>query len=207
MTRVMTVIPAEGAILNDVLDAMCQTVNGGLNRRAYGKFHAARKKTTWGGRGRRLFALVEGEDILASAEQYDLAGVFEGRPTRVCGVGSVSPESSQRDIGHARVLIDTPLDNAARDGAEMALLFSHTGVREGAGHGFQTIHLMELTLNVTESSRRGARWASPRHPIRAHSSSRLDNRPRSPPCECPGPGTSQLHLAQLPYQSFFRSRS
>jgi hypothetical protein len=92
MTMVMTVIPAEGATLNDVLDAMCQTVYGGLNRRAYGKFHAARKKTTWGGRGQRLFALVEGEDIVASAEQYDLAGVFEGRPMRVRGIGSVCTE-------------------------------------------------------------------------------------------------------------------
>jgi hypothetical protein len=156
MTMVMTVIPAEGAILDDVLDAMCQTVHGGLNRQAYGKFHTARKKMTWGSRGQRLFALVEGLDVLASAAQYDLTGVFEGRPTRVYGISSVCAESSQRDFGHARVLIDTLLDNAARDGAEMALLFSHTGVREGAGHGFQTIPLMELTLSVTESSRRGA---------------------------------------------------
>jgi len=38
----------------------------------------------------------------------------------------------------------------------MALLFSHAGIHEDAGHGFQTIPLMELTLSVTESSRRGA---------------------------------------------------
>jgi hypothetical protein len=78
----MTVIPAEGAILDDVLETMCRTVHGGLNRQAYGRFHAARKKTTWGSRGQRLFALVEGVDVLASAAQYDLTGVFEGRPTR-----------------------------------------------------------------------------------------------------------------------------
>ena len=69
MTIVMTVIPAEGTMLDDVLDAMCRTVHGGLNRQAYGKFYAARKKTPWGSRGQRLFTLVEGEDVLASAAE------------------------------------------------------------------------------------------------------------------------------------------
>jgi GNAT superfamily N-acetyltransferase len=153
---VTAVIPAEGAILERVLDATCRTSHSGLNRQAHGKFHAARMKTSWGGRYQRTFALVEGNDILASADRYDLAGVFDGRALRVCGLGSVWSEPSRRGTGRARLLIDTLLDHAAKDGAEIALLFSQAGVDEDFRNDFQAIPLTDLTLDVTESSRHGA---------------------------------------------------
>jgi hypothetical protein len=153
---VTAVIPAEGAILERVLDATCRTSHNGLNRQAYGKFHAARMKTSWGGRYQRTFALVAGNDILASADRYDLAGVFDGRALRVCGLGSVWSEPSRRGVGRARQLIDTLLDNAAKDGAEIALLFSQAGVDDDFRNDFQAIPLTDLTLDVTESPRHGA---------------------------------------------------
>jgi hypothetical protein len=113
-------------------------------------------KTPWAERRQRTFALVEGESILASAERYDLAGVLDGRPVQVCGVGSLWAEPSGRAVDHARRLVDALLGGAAADGAELALLFRQAGVDDDGRNEFQELPLTDLTLRVTESSRRGA---------------------------------------------------
>ena len=64
--RVATVVPAEGAILERVLDATYPFSNGGLTRHAYGRLDAAQTRTVWGRGHRRRFALVDGVDVLAS---------------------------------------------------------------------------------------------------------------------------------------------
>jgi hypothetical protein len=112
-------------------------------------------KTAWGRHHRRRFALVDGVDVLASATQYDLAAVLDQRPVRVCGIGSIISEPAHRDAGHARELVDRLLDNAARDGAAMALLFSDMS-DEHQPAGFEVVSMTEAELRVTESSRRGA---------------------------------------------------
>ena len=149
------VVPVQGIILDRVLDATHPNSHDGLDRQAYGRFDAAQMKTAWGGRCRRRFALVEGVTLLASAERYDLAGTFEGRAVRICGIGSVFTDPSRRGLGHARVLLETLLDEAARKGAEVALLFPQAGLEEDARNGFETIPLTEVTLEVA-SSRHGA---------------------------------------------------
>jgi GNAT superfamily N-acetyltransferase len=143
-------------MLDRVLDAACRTSRGVLSRRAYGRFHAARMKTSWGRHHQQRFALVEGNDILASAERYDLTGVFDGRAVRVCGIGSVFTEPSQRGHGHARRLVEALLDEAEREQAEVALLFPPVDVDEDVRRGFQPMPLTDLSLGVTESSRHGA---------------------------------------------------
>lgn len=150
------VLPVHGALLERVLDATYPIWHDGLDRQAYGRFDAARMKTAWGRRGQRRFALVEGADLLASAEQYDLAGTFEGRAVRVCGIGSVFTDPAHHGLGHGRVLLEALLDQATRTGAEMALLFSRTGFEDDWRLGFEAIPLTEATLAVAESSRRGA---------------------------------------------------
>lgn len=149
------VVPVQGAILDSVLDASHPISRDGLDRHAYGRFDAARMKTTWGRRSERRFALVEGVDLLASAVRYDLAGRFEGRAVRVCGIGSVVTDPSHRGLGHGRVLLETLLDQAARKGAEVALLFSQTGLDDDVRVGFEAIPLTDVTLDVA-SSRHGA---------------------------------------------------
>jgi hypothetical protein len=143
-------------VLDRVLDAGGGFWRAGLNREAYGKFHAARMKTPWGSRCLRAFALVDGESILAGAEQYDLAGALDGRAVRICAVGPVWTAPSQPGAAHARVFIDALLSDAARDGAEMALLFSHGGVEDDARTDSQAMPLTDLTLGVAESPRYGA---------------------------------------------------
>jgi hypothetical protein len=153
---VPTVIAAHGAVLDRVLDATCPTSSTGLDRQACGKFHAARMKTVWGGRHQRTFALIDGEHILASAERYDLAGVFDGRAMRVCALGSVWTRPSPFDVAHARLLIDTLLDDARREGAEIALLFSQPDIDDDSRNESQALPLTDLTLRVAESPRHGA---------------------------------------------------
>ena len=153
--HVTSVVPVQGAVLDRVLDATHPISRDGLDRHAYGRLDAARMKTAWGRRSQRRFALVEGDDLLASAVRYDLAGRLEGRAVRVCGIGSVVTEASHRGLGHARKLLETLLDQAARKGSEVALLFSQPGLEDDERVGFEAIRLPEVTLDVA-SPRPGA---------------------------------------------------
>ena len=101
------------------------------------------------------FALVEGNDILASAGAATL-GSPRRRPVRVCGIGSVFTEPSRRGQGHARRLVEELLDDAERQEAEVALLFPPIGIDDDVRRGFQPMPLTDLSLGVTESSRHGA---------------------------------------------------
>jgi hypothetical protein len=100
--------------------------------------------------------LVEGQEILASVEQYDLMGVLDGRAMRVSGIGPVHREAAGRGVGCERRLVETLLSHAARDGAEMALLLPQPGIDDDLGGEFDAIHFTDLTLNVAQSPRHGA---------------------------------------------------
>jgi hypothetical protein len=152
---VPTVIPAEGVILERVLAAEHAVSPGGLSREAYARFDAAQMKTAWGRRHRRRFALVDGPEVLASATQYDLPAVLDRKSVRVCGIAAMSREPAYRDAGHTRELVDRLLDQAARAGAAMALLFSDMS-HEHQPAGFEGVSMSDVELCVTESSRRGA---------------------------------------------------
>jgi len=152
---VATVVPAEGVILERVLEATHSISPEGLSRQAYAKFDTAQMKTTWGRRHQRRLALVDGVDVLASATQYDLTAVLDQRPVRVCGIGTVLTQPAHRAGGHAQELVGRLLDQAARDGAAMALLFSDMS-HEHQPTGFDLVAMTEAELSVAESSRRGA---------------------------------------------------
>ena len=127
----------------------------GLSRQAYSKFDTAQMKTAWGRRHQRRFALVDGADVLASATKYDLAAVLDQRSVRVCGIGEIFTQPAHRTGDHARELLNQLLDEAARDGAAMALLFSDMS-HEHQLAGFDAVSITEAELSVMESSRRGA---------------------------------------------------
>jgi len=152
---VVTVVPAEGVILERILDATHPISSEGLGCHAYARFATAQMKTAWGRRHQRRFALVDGADLLASATQYDFAAVLDQQPVRVCGIGSLFSEPAHGGGGHARALVDQLLDEAARDGAAMALLCSDLS-HEHKPAGFEVVSMIEAELRVTESSRRGA---------------------------------------------------
>jgi len=153
---VAIVIPAEGVVLERVLDTAYSISPEGLSRRAYAKFYAAQMKTAWGHRHQRRFALVDGGDVLASATQIDVAAVLDRRPVRVCGIGAIFSEPAHRDGGHAHSLVERLLDQATRDGAGMALLFSGVRAESGQPNGFEVISTTEAELSVAQSLRHGA---------------------------------------------------
>jgi hypothetical protein len=152
---VATVIRAEGAILERALET-AHSVSEGLSRHAYAQFEAAQTRTTWGRRHRRRRALVEGNDVLASATECDLAAVLDQRPVRVRGLGSVFSEPTDSDGGHAQELVARLLEQAGRDGAAMALLFADVDPHYARANGFEAVPTIEAELIVAESPRHGA---------------------------------------------------
>jgi hypothetical protein len=153
---VMAVIAAEGRVLDRVLGAMNRTARDGLNRQACGMVHTAQTKTSWGGRCQTLYALVNGEDVFASAEKYDLTGILDGRRVPVCGIGRVLNRPSRSGRHHAHVLVERLFDEGARQGAEIGLLFSNTGEGDTWAGDFRTLRFTDVTLRVAESPRHGA---------------------------------------------------
>lgn len=94
--------------------------------------------------------------MLASAAQYDLAATLDQRPVRVCGIGSIFSDPAHRSSGHAEELVDRLLDQAARYGAVMALVFSEGRQERLELNDFDAVSIADAELAVTESSRRGA---------------------------------------------------
>ena len=150
-----TIVLAEGIILKRVLDAAYAISAERLSRDAYAKFEAAQMKTAWGRHCRRRCALVDGGDVLASAIRYDLAGVLDGRPVRVCGIGEILTPPACGANGYARELVEQLLDHASQDGAAIALLPSRMS-HEHRPPGFDVVSMTDVELKVAESSRRGA---------------------------------------------------
>ena len=112
-------------------------------------------KTAWGRRCQRRLALVEGADVIASAEQYDAGGGIRG-PGGPClrhwfGFHRNVPSrpASRAD------LLEALLDRAAQAGAEMALLFLSPARRRRAGR-LPGDPIDRPTLHVAESPRYGA---------------------------------------------------
>jgi predicted N-acetyltransferase YhbS len=117
---------------------------------------AAQTATAWG-RGRlRLLALVDRDELLASAKLYSFEATLDARPIRVAGIGAVFTPPARRGRGAARALIDQVLECAAADGADLALLFSEIGPDYYARLGFSAIATTDRRLRVARSDRRGA---------------------------------------------------
>ncbi len=116
--------------------------------------YAAQMKTTWGRKCQRAVVLTAGDTLLASAQQYDLSAVLAGRAVRVCGIGGLCSHADH--FAPARELVETLLDTAARDGAEVALLFPQFENDAVGPSGFESIPLTDLTLAVAQSPRYGA---------------------------------------------------
>ena len=149
-------VDAEGPILERILDDTYNIWHDGLTRPAYGRFYAAQLATPWGRAHLRRLALVEGDELLASAKLYAFDAVLDGRPIKVAGIGAVFTPPASRGRGVARDLMERLLERAAVDGADLALLFSEIGPDYYARLGFDAIATTDQQLRVTESTRYGA---------------------------------------------------
>jgi GNAT superfamily N-acetyltransferase len=150
------VVPAEGAVLDEILAATYDIWHEGLTRDAYRQYYNGQLKTPWARAHLRRWALVDGVSVLASAKIYAFDAVLDGRGIRIVGLGAVFTQPAHRGQGHARELIDRLLTRAANDGFDLALLFSEIGTDYYARLGFSAIPTSDLALRVREDSRRGA---------------------------------------------------
>jgi hypothetical protein len=150
------VVRAEGAILERVLDATYPAFHQGLSRRAFTTADTALGKTAWAAGHQRRYALVEGSDVLASAQQYDLSGILGRQPVRICGIGGVWSTPAQGDADHSRELVEHLVEDATLNGADVAMIFASPGSTLPALDGFEVIPTQDLEFKVVESPRYGA---------------------------------------------------
>ena len=153
---VAAVVPAEGTVLDRILETTHPIWHEGLSRQAYDRYDAAQLKTAWGRDHQQRFALIDGNELLASAQRYQLDGVLDQRPVRICGIGAVFTDPLHRGHGHARALVERLLDDAERNDEDMALLFADVDSTWCERHGFETVPTTEVELAVTQSPRHGA---------------------------------------------------
>jgi hypothetical protein len=185
----MNVVPADGALFEQTLDAAYPSSVEGLSRKAYGRLGVALLKTPWGRLHQQPFALIEGAEILAGAVRYEIAAALDGRPIRVCGIGGLFTTSAagEPDDKRAETLVERLVETAADSGADLALAFCaaaptavsprgaaagspetggagtrHLDVSWWEARGFAAVARRDLTLAVAESRRHGA----PMTPIR-----------------------------------------
>lgn len=153
MTRV---VPVDEALLRRILAAVTPAPHGGLSPEALTRLDLAQAKTAWALRHRRRFALVDGDDVLASAERYDLTGTIDQQSVTICGIANISGCGHDDESHHASALVDQLLEDAARNGADVALLFRPTNSASLVAQGFEAVPTTETRLTVTESTRYGA---------------------------------------------------
>jgi GNAT superfamily N-acetyltransferase len=148
--------PATGVLLEQTLDATYPHWHDGLSRAAYGRWFTAQLATPWGRRHLTRWALVDGEHLLAMAKLYDFNATLDGGAIRVTSIGAVFTLPAYRGRGVARELITCVVEKAAREGADLAMLFSEIDPGFYLRLGFDAVPLPELSLRVLEDERRGA---------------------------------------------------
>ena len=144
------VVPATGAVLEQVLDDTHSLWSDGLTRGNYAKSWAAQLKTPWGQQHLDRVALVDGPHVLASAKRYDFSMRFDGRIRRVLGIGAVFTAPAHRGRGCARELVTRILDTAVTEGQEFAMLFSEIDPAFYERLDFVPVPLTESTLEIDQ---------------------------------------------------------
>jgi len=154
--HIRSIVPAEGAYLDQILYATYEIWHEGLSREAYGRYYAAQRRTPWGRSHLDRVALVDGDTLLASAKRYRFDAVLDGKPLRAIGLGAIFTQPGHRGSGAARHLVEDILAGAAAEGIGLALLFSEIGPDYYARLGFTALATHDQLLRVAESTRRGA---------------------------------------------------
>jgi hypothetical protein len=152
----VAVVPAEGVLLDRILDEEYANGNRGLSRAAYGRFEAAQMKTEWGRSHQRRFALMKGDAVLASARQCHLIGALDQRPARIWGIGSVFTHAAHGCVGDAGVLVERLLRDALQDGADMAVVLCDMDSTWCDRVGFERLSITDVELGIAKSAHHGA---------------------------------------------------
>jgi len=148
------IVPADGALLDEILDYTFTVWHEGLTRAAYGRWNAAQLRTPWAQRHLRRVALVsEDGTLLSTAKHYRFDVRLRGRDGWMQGLGAVFTPPDQRGRGYAARLVGELVQQAQREGALLAGLFSEIGAPFYERLGFRVVPFDEVTVNV--STKRG----------------------------------------------------
>ena len=147
----MNIVPADGQLLEEILDHTFQIWSEGLSRPAYGQWNQAQLRTPWGRRHLQRLALLDDRGgVLATAKQYRFDVRVGGRDGWMCGIGAVFTPPEHRGKGHASTLVEELVSRAQHDGALLASLFSEIGAAFYERLGFTGVPLDEVTITVEQ---------------------------------------------------------
>ena len=144
----LTLTPATGSVLDQILRDTYPIWGGGLSLDGYTNFQVGQRRTVWGGTHIERVALLDGSRLLASAKRYDLTARVDGRIRRVLGIGAVFTTRELRGRGAASALIAHLVDAANTEGYEFALLFSDIGPSLYERLDFVPVPLESATITV-----------------------------------------------------------
>ena len=151
----MQLVPADGAILRQILDESHAIWSDGLTPHGYAQFNAAQLRTPWGARHLRRVALLDDAgSLLTSAKRYALRVRLDGRTLDAVGIGAVYTPAHQRGKGFAPAIIERLIEDARAEGADLAVLFTEIGTAYYERMGFAPVALHQVLLSVVE--KRGA---------------------------------------------------
>ena len=147
----MRLIPAEGAVLEQILHESHEIWSDGLTPKAYGRFNAAQMRTAWGSQHLVRLALVDDDgELLSSAKRYDFTARLDGEEISVVGIGAVFTPASARRQGNARLIVEAITAAAKSEGVHLALLFSEIDPDYYRDMGFVAIQRPELVIRTKE---------------------------------------------------------
>jgi GNAT superfamily N-acetyltransferase len=145
----MTIVRADGQLLESILDHTHPIWNEGLTRPAYGLWNAAQLRTPWArSHLQRYASLDDSGQLLATAKEYRFDVRVGGHEGWMCGIGAVFTPPDRRGRGHASALVEELVVRAQKDGALLAALFSEIGAEFYARLGFVPVILDEVTITV-----------------------------------------------------------
>jgi GNAT superfamily N-acetyltransferase len=145
----MRLVPAEGPLLEQILDFTYPIWNESLTRSAYGQWNAAQLKTSWGREHLHRFALVDDQGrLLATAKRYRHDARVEGRDGFVAGIGAVFTPPDLRGRGYASAIVERLVEQEQQAGAMAAALFSEIGSAFYERLGFVRVVLDEVTVTA-----------------------------------------------------------
>jgi predicted N-acetyltransferase YhbS len=103
---------------------------------------------TYGRRYLRTIGLYDGRTCVASFKRYERRLRNGSRPLRAVGFGAVFTPDEHRGRGYASVMLAMALDQARKDGYDLAYLFSDIRPQFYAAVGFETIPSRHFSLRA-----------------------------------------------------------